>query len=331
MTEIKNLLELDVSAQMSSASKRLCDLKLWLDLKSRYGIYQSLQNDLMDAYNTCSFFGSSYLSYLVPFIRWNDEPIQEFEAYVDPRSVVGACINGKPDDLDEAEATKRIERYSAFTTSNRALYCWYKPLGILVAHEGKHRVALMRKHGNKPIAAVVTEKSYPAAERIQLIKPSTKCGEWFALLDGRYLQMLPRPHLTCEYLTAYGVQTFEWRTLTDLPPEDLIRKVVYERGLHKRPDSNAESARTLDLDDLRAQLSALHTTSEAVSPRELSILGLDGYRFDYRKFVIWPAVCLLLGTITNFFQSQVFQLASCLLLGASMAFVAAPLIMKWKG
>lgn len=188
------VLSLGVSDRMMGASRALCAIKFSMDMNSRYYFEQEYQNDWMDSSGTCAFWGHSFLRTVVPFLDWEESQSELFKTLVDPCYVLGASIKGKPQDVPEKEVADRIESYSTnFTWSNKAHYTWYKPLGILTAHEGKHRVAFMRTHGNKPIAAWVREQGYPDAKRIQLIEPAKRQDEWFALLDGRYLQVLQRP------------------------------------------------------------------------------------------------------------------------------------------
>ncbi len=330
MADKVELLSLQVSDRMMGASRALCSIKFSMDMSSRYYFEQEYQNDWMDSGGTCAFWGHSFLRIVVPFLDWEESQSARFKALVDPRYVLGASIKGKPQHVPEEEIADRIESYSTnFTWSNKALYTWYKPLGILTAHEGKHRVAFMRTHGNKPIAAWVDEQNYPAAKRIQLIEPARRQDEWFALLDGRYLQVLQRPYTSVALLREYGVESFRWHQLKDLPPEDLVRDTVYQRRLHKIQETIKEADRTLDL----RELIDVVPVPDSVEVR-LNLLMLDNMRFEVLRYARWPGSLLALGLIARLvdgaFDLHVFAEAANGLFSAVFALTLAPMLMEWR-
>lgn len=324
------VLSLGVSERMERASLALCSIKVSMDMTSRYYLDQEYQNDWMDFSNTCAFTGDSFLQVVVPFLDWEESQSERFAALVDPRHVLGASIKGKPHHIAEEDIAARIENYSSnFTGFNRAHYTWYKPLGILTAHEGKHRVAFMRKHGNQPIAAWVDEQDYPEAKRIQLIEPAKRQDEWFALLDGRYLQVLRRPCTSRALLQAYGVESFRWYQLDGLPPEDLVRDAVYQRRLHKMQDTIREAHRTLDLHEL-LEFAPVPERFDA----RLNLLQLDKVRFEVLRYARWPAgflaLSLIAGAVGGLFELSGFTETSLALFGSACAMAIAPLLMEWQ-
>lgn len=323
-----DVLPLEISESMGRAAQALCSIKVSMDMASRGYVEQEYQNDWMDMGNSCAFWGDSFLRVVVPFLDWEEAQSERFQAYVDPRHVLGASINGKPQHVRDEDVASRVERYSTdFTSSNRALYSWYKPLGILTAGEGKHRVAFMRKHGNQPIAAWVTELAYPAAKRIQLIEPTKRQDEWFALLDGRYLQVLRRPRTSLALLGAYGVKSFRWDQLdcSGLPREDLVRETVYQRRLHKPQETTREAERTLDLQELCDMMPA--TESAGI---RLNILMLDKARFEALRYVRWPGSLLVLGLVAGSLDFPRAAEISTGLLSAAFSMVFAPMLMEWR-
>ncbi|TWC14799.1 hypothetical protein FBY06_1258 [Pseudomonas sp. SJZ085] len=332
MADKVEVLSLEVSDRMMGASRALCSIKFSMDMSSRYYFEQEYQNDWMDSGGTCAFWGHSFLRIVVPFLDWEESQSARFKALVDPRYVLGASIKGKPQHVPEEEIADRIESYSTnFTWSNKALYTWYKPLGILTAHEGKHRVAFMRTHGNKPIAAWVDEQNYPAAKRIQLIEPARRQDEWLALLDGQYLQVLQRPYTSVALLREYGVESFRWHQLKDLPPEDLVRDAVYQRRLHKIQETIREADRTLDLLELVAVVSAPVPESKSV---RLNLLMLDNLRFEALRYARWPGSLLALSLaaklVDGVFELSVFDEVANGLFCAAFAMAFAPMLMEWR-
>lgn len=326
------VLSLGVSDRMMGASRALCAIKFSMDMNSRYYFEQEYQNDWMDSSGTCAFWGHSFLRTVVPFLDWEESQSELFKTLVDPCYVLGASIKGKPQDVPEKEVADRIESYSTnFTWSNKAHYTWYKPLGILTAHEGKHRVAFMRTHGNKPIAAWVREQGYPDAKRIQLIEPAKRQDEWFALLDGRYLQVLQRPYTSVTLLREYGVASFRWHQLKDLPSEDLVRDTVYQRRLHKRQETNSEVDRTLDLLELVVVVSAPVPESKSV---RLNLLMLDNLRFEALRYARWPGSLLALSLaaklVDGVFELSGFDEVANGLFCAASAMAFAPMLMEWR-
>lgn len=332
MVDEVEVLSLEVSDRMMGASRALCTIKFSMDMNSRHYFEQEHQNDWMDSGGTCAFWGHSFLRMVVPFLDWEESRSERFKALVDPRYVLGASIKGKPKDVPEKEIEERVENYSTnFTWSNKALYTWYKPLGILTAHEGKHRVAFMRTHGNKPIAAWVDEQNYPAAKRIQLIEPAKRKDEWFALLDGRYLQVLQRPYTSVTLLREYGVASFRWHQLTALPSEDLVRDTVYQRRLHKTQDTIREADRTLDLRELTDAISVPIPESKSV---RLNLLMLENLRFEALRYARWPVGLLALSVaaklVKGVFELPAFVDAGNGLFCAAFSMAFAPMLMEWR-
>ena len=325
MTTIQSdTLDLQVSTQIIEASRELCDLKHHLDMISRDGIFQAFQNDWMGASNTCAFHGDTFLSRVVPFLKSeSDSPDKPFEAMVDCRNVLGASISGKPKVIKPEEVPERISRYSRHhpeDSLSRAKYRWYRPLGILVAHEGKHRVAFMRTHGNLPIAARVTPVGYPAPERLKLIEVPGNHTQHFAMLDDHYLQLLERPDVTRRYLTAYGVKSVYWGALKEMPDLALVNAAVKLAGQE-----------TVDIRKLNAFQKDVMNQQEG---QWLSAQSIGGYDFD-----LWRHLAAYGGTIALTLAAcaawalsdwQPLELGISFLLGVCAAFIPATWTMRWR-
>jgi len=175
-----NLIKQPVSIGHEDVVKELATFKVELDRYARKTIGQPLLNDIVDNdRGTCALHPDSLIAVLIPFLNWEDQNGQAYRAFVDPKHVIGASIKGHPENVPPEEVVNRIERYATyFGSRDNALYVWYKPLGIFIAHEGKHRVAFMRSHDQPAIAAWVQEADYPAPSRITIIGVIVKSGGW---------------------------------------------------------------------------------------------------------------------------------------------------------
>ena len=284
---VGDTLDLQVSERMKEASRMLCDLKYRLDMDSREEVLQAFQNDWMGASNTCAFFGSDFLSVVVPFLNICDEVLGEhFRAMVDCRQVLGASIKGKPRHIAPDSVAGRIAHYSKHHDDglSSAQYWWYQPLGIFVANEGKHRVAFMRDQGDLPIAARITPIGYPAPDRIRLVKVSGRYWRYFALLDGRYLQVIERPDITRWYLSAYGVKEIaSWELLEGVPGLDLICAVIAQgKG---------------EIIDLQELAEFQKETTSRVAENPIKWHDIKGYHFELLRFFAWPTSFFLAGGV----------------------------------
>ncbi len=282
-------------------------------------------DDWMDNAIYGAYWGDSVLYLVVPFLHWCPDEARPFQALVDPRYVLGASIDGLPEHVDSKEVAGRIEQYATPSESNSALYDWYRPLGILTAHEGKHRVAFMRAHGQPAIAAQICERDYPAADRLVLIKPDDERDEWLAILDGRYVQVLRRPQVSARLLTAYGVKVKRWREVPGLPSEWHIRRDIDARRLHKRSGSTRESERTLDLEQVRKQY------EEDTEQVRVGVMDIEPYRWDLWRYLIAGAAVSVLGLMMLSFKHDVVRTVGAILMGGGLGLMLGPGWMRFVG
>ncbi|MDR1994205.1 hypothetical protein [Azonexus sp.] len=312
-------LDLGVSPALEDIVRGLADLKLALDRFSRDDTGQPFINDWFDSRTgTCAFTGHAFLQQIVPFLDHSEAMGSSFRAYVDPALVLGASIKGRPESIRGEEIAQRRARYARdFDVSGlyRAEYDWLESLGIVWAHEGKHRVAFMRAHGEPAIAAWVQRRSYPTPDRIVLVEPTEYRQAWFAILDGRYLQLVPRPAITQRLLSAYGVETIRWRDLDDVPSELFVRHAIVD--WQQRPQSYCAEDRMLDLPALRdEECRARELVSRTFAELELEREGWKvqyGRQFAYALLVI--AVGLLLKIV---FRAAAMQDLGFVLVGAGV-------------
>ena len=291
----QDLRKVSIDPAMARAAAALCTLKVEIDRQARGLIGQPFLDDWMGGRNTCAYFGASFLRQLLPFIYWEKEPpsvSNYFRAFVSPLYVVGASIKGLPEHVPAAEVEERINRYATyFGSQDNTCYLWFRHLGLFCAHEGKHRVAFMRHHQQPAIAAWVREASYPAADRLCLIRPEEEGDAWLAVLDHRYLQVVTRPRVTGMLLGAYGVRTVRWQDLQLDMPESAARQAVQDLGLHREQSSTAEELRTLDLIDLRQVL------DQDAQITSRTVFNLAPLRLDWRRYVVVTSTCLGLATL----------------------------------
>lgn len=281
--------------------------------------------------NTCAYWPSDFMRLVLPFLNWEQDLQQlALRAYVDPRYVVGSNIGGFPEDVSDDEVWKRITKYkSDFCTPDDVLYIWYPALGIFFAHEGKHRVALMRRHEQSSIAAWVSEAKYPAAERMMIVAPSDDRDEWVVVLDQRYLQVLKRPHVSIRFLSAYGVKTCHWNSVPGLPDESIVRRAVNDRRLHREQNTTAEDERTLDLvkftESIRQQTAA---GAEEIERRVDELAPLQLKAKPFFRSVGCAAIAGGLGLLAD---SPAIAPGAWLLLGSAVGMLASLVVMRFVG
>lgn len=309
-------LDLEVSPALEDVTRGLADLKLALDRFSRDDAAgQPFLNDFFgNRTGTCAFAGHTFCRLIVPFLDHSKVIGPPFRAYVDPALVLGASIKGRPESIKGEEISERRERYAREFDTNglqRADYNLIEPLGIIWAHEGKHRVAFMRAHGEPAIAAWVTRRSYPAADRLVLVQPTEDRLAWFAILDGRYLQLVERPALTQRLLSAYGVQTVRWRDLADAPSEQYVQHTIvdwqqlsWQQRFEKYPGADGDLDLHVLRDEERRDDEARRET-EVFVPHTLADLSRAGWKIQHG----WQLAYALLAIAAGLFLKYVFRAA----------------------
>ncbi|WP_456027254.1 hypothetical protein [Pseudomonas capeferrum] len=191
-----------------------------------------------------------FLYRIAPFLKTESVNSSYVSASVDPSFVLGASITWKPDDVDPKKLESLLDFFCGDPDDmglETAKYIWVKPLGIIWAHEGKNRVALMHRH-RRMISAKVRVETYPAPERLKLINAPNSNRCTYALLDDRYIQLLPSPKTTSTLLSAYGVRTYYWNQLNFLPAHDRIEQEIESRKIYKTAYNHDEKQRTIDIE-----------------------------------------------------------------------------------
>jgi hypothetical protein len=238
--------------ELSRVIQRMADLKIQQDYMARTLLGQEFLNDWMGAANTCAFCPDTFIRRLLPFLFWEEEQNpKKYPALVPVEIAIGACIKGQPAHIAAEDVSKRITQYRENKAPGATASGTYIPaLGIYFAHEGKHRVAFMRHHDEPVFQAEIDDLAYPSADRLKIVTPSAPNQLLYAVLDGRYLQVLLLPHSTQRILTSYGVSSVRWSKLENVPSESTVFRAVCDRHLFTSPENRSEAVRTIDLQEL---------------------------------------------------------------------------------
>jgi len=159
----------------------------------------------------------SFLYKILPFISESClDRGKSYKALVPTSHTLGCSWRWRTSSLTEDE----IERLKVELTDTQALidgtlnpaaYTYFKSLGIVAPSEGKNRCDFLRGQGIQSIPAEVSERGYPAPERIKIynVEQSGFRAMW-AVLDERWVQVISHPSWTIPILQAYGVTTSRW-------------------------------------------------------------------------------------------------------------------------
>lgn len=318
----------DISEELERRVTQLCSLKRALDQHVQQQMGPAFCGDWMDDLrdSTCAYTGHEFLWPLLPFMSWEDDPPQKsYRAYVSPRHVLGANIKGYPEHIAPDKVAERIERYATyFGSDSNALYVRYPALGLFYAHEGKHRVAFMHAHNQPAIAAWVRDQAYPSADRIVMVSPADARNLWMAVLDGRYLQVLRRPKVTRALLTAYGVRTVRWKDMEGWPDEELVRKAVLARSLHRPGRTYSESERTLDFECVHQE------QQDCMTMKYGSVADIAPLALDRSQLVRIVTTCLVLGGAFALGPGWMHD-AGLLLSGCAIGLVSSLSVLRFVG
>lgn len=213
---------------------------------------------------------------------------RRYKALVPTDVVIGESWRWSPGHLDNVQQLKVIDRaFSAFEASTPghaviecAQYCYIRPLGIVLAHEGKNRVALFRDRALPHIPALVSEEDYPGPERLRIFELTGAC---LAVLDGRFVERVGALVLVRELMEAYGVQV-ETQWPADFAEFD---RVLVDLNKTRMKDSFKPYA--ADMDQLR--LDAVCSNTVVAVP----LLDIDAVQLpSIRTFVKGAAILAIL-------------------------------------
>jgi hypothetical protein len=112
-------------------------------------------------------------------------------------------------------------------------YFYVRPLGIVIAAEGKNRVALFREMELPEIPALVDELDYPVPGRIKIFELGTEC---YAILDDEFVEQVHGVHIIRKLMEAYGVE-FKTTWPTAYPSLERIRRAFTDGRVFCKYDS----------------------------------------------------------------------------------------------
>ncbi|WP_143745629.1 hypothetical protein [Massilia sp. KIM] len=235
----------------------------------------------------------SFAAKVIPFYwyarskRLSNSSTTRYLALVPTSTVVGDSWRWSPAHLNDREQEKVIEKaFSAFAASSPeraesecAQYTHIRPLGLVLAHEGKNRVALFKERQLAHIPAMVWDEEYVAPERLRIFELAGTC---LAVLDGRFVERVVALHLVRELVEAYGVEVERrW-------PEDFAE---LKQVLHDLDDSSTKFhylPYATDMDKLRLDAACHDAEVEA------TLLDIGAVRFPPLRAFLHAAVALLL-------------------------------------
>ena len=234
----------------------------------------------------------SFAAQVIPFYWYarskqsSDSFTPRYLALVPTSIVVGESWRWSPAHLNDREQEKVIEKtFNAFSSSSPervdsecAQYTHIRPLGIVLAHEGKNRVALFKERQLTHIPAMVWDEGYLAPERLRIFELAGTC---LAVLDGRLVERVVALHLVRELMEAYGVEVERrW-------PEDFAE---LKQVLEDLDDSSTKFhylPYATDMDKLRLDAACLNTEVEA------TLLDIDAVRLPPLKTFLHAGIALV--------------------------------------
>lgn len=155
---------------------------------------------------TCSL---AFMRACLPFLGLSDRP--SVRMLVPTSQVAGRSWRWKPEHVKVEHDEALIAYLTNDVRADRrdpdhAGYIAWPALGLVVAVEGKNRVALLQSRGIGWIPADVDLVIYPEADRLARYKVIVGGRmEIWAVLDERYVQRIPLHSAGSDVLTAYGV------------------------------------------------------------------------------------------------------------------------------
>lgn len=134
-----------------------------------------------------------------------------YKALVPTEIVIGESWDWRPEDISEEKQAKVIAAsLTDFVNSEEhtprgacASYTYIRSLGVVLAHEGKNRVALFREKDLPYIPAMVHEEDYPPAENIRIFDLPGAC---VAVLENRWVEKVHSLPLIQDLMESYGVK-----------------------------------------------------------------------------------------------------------------------------
>jgi hypothetical protein len=217
-TCVEGILQISCSSEVADAAIRLIAAKGVLDSIGESHAGSLIAGQIFPTWRGYrSLDPHAFAQEILPFYRYErssrpgtESPVS-YKALVPTAAVVGDSWRWYPSSLSDENQKRVIDKaFSAFDASapgraetECAQYFHIRPLGIVLAHEGKNRVALFRTRELRHIPAMVSDEYYPAPERLRLFELA---GAHLAVLDGKLVERVAALHLVRDLMQAYGVQ-----------------------------------------------------------------------------------------------------------------------------
>ena len=251
-------IDLGISEALNRAAQAVVRSKYILDTAATQFRPAILERDLYDG-----GYGPTnplcFLQRIIPFAYTLERSHDKVFARVPTENTIGCSWRWRRSSLDDAEREKCREKVDNEEDlhSGRiddASYIWVKPLGLIAPHEGKNRVDFFRGEGIDSIPAKVSEWGYVEPSRITLysVKDHAFEATW-AVLDDRWVELVPHPGWTLPLMAAYGAKTEKpWPATFPTPADVLLALFDSPRGNSPLGDPDHKNATVIDLDTIKA-------------------------------------------------------------------------------
>ncbi|MDD1011282.1 hypothetical protein M5G27_27815 [Pseudomonas shahriarae] len=175
-------------------------------------------------------FPSKFVERTIPFSEVFFRASKAQPMTIDSRMIVSGAFNYYTDDERSDQAVQRtMDRSDEYACRELLKYpfaprsCQIGTLPLIVATEGKNRVALFKSH-TRPMQSMVAPTAYPDASSLMIHR------SWpfkvYSLRFGQCRRVLPLPEAVLPILKAYGVKTSQTVTFSIRDYLDLRRARV---------------------------------------------------------------------------------------------------------
>lgn len=316
--------------KVAAAAANLATVKATLDLIRRQPGASSLLGQMHPEWGSgASIAPGQFLAQVLPFhSHYKRESLRSgaryaYKTMVPTELVIGESWRWLPSDISTQDQNDVIAKanidFAGSTAENIqrecADYVYVRPIGVVVAAEGKNRVALFRQRGISHIPAIVADEGYFPAERLKIYATRDAV---LAVLDDRFVESMQVAAVAMPLLEAYGVVVErEWPVAY---PN--LKRVMAALAL-------GDCCDTFPAVDL-ARLSEdeqFDSTPFNVPLIDIGSVIIPGW--GYWKKLLLLLLCLLCGTVATSRWSEV-QGLFLLAMGGTGALLFAPFLSVWK-
>lgn len=329
-TSSLDTIDLGISEALNRAAQAVVRSKCILDTAATQFRPAILERDLYDG-----GYGPSnplcFLHRIIPFAHTLERSHDQVFARVPTENTIGCSWRWRHSSLNETERAKCRERLDdeAALLSGRlddASYIWVKPLGLIAPHEGKNRVDFFRGEGIDSIPAKVSEWGYVEPSRITLysVKDHAFEATW-AVLDDRWVELVPHPGWTLPLMAAYGARTEKpWPATFPAPADVLLALFDTPRGNSPLGDPDHKHATVIDLDTIKA-IDEFQSERLWATVHDLKDVKIHHRIWQYSLAGVLLALALLALLPEHWSDARVL---SGVLLGAAACVGMAPYLFK---